>query len=790
MDETIGGDAFVTKLTPHFVFPAYVGNYGAGTVSVIDTQSQSVVGDPIPVGAPTVKPLGVAADPDGTRVYVTNFDDNSVSVIDTVTNTVQKTTSLATNGLNPIGVAVHPRRNPFPNSRVYVANSVLAPGQTTATVSVVNSQGTLLDLDQFTAGIQGIELPGAAELFGVAVNPTGLEIYVTHQGPDGGGVVVAPLPTDTLLFPNVWPTYSIKVGNHPAGIAVVNPGVDGAGLHGGFSYNGAYAYVANRDSGTVSMLDLRTGSGINVFNTKVQFPTGTTDIELKLPADVGNEFKSRRPVGIAVHPNLRTVYVTDTTFGKVYVLEFPSPPPPSPPAQPAYPTVKAVENYVASGPFGVAVTPDGSLVYVANSGDDSVSVIRTADNKRIVFGGPNANANGDLKLKPGDAPIAFGQFIGFPLVDEDKDGIWDVVDGHLDVNGKFQDDSGAASQKFTNKHLCGTVSGEIVDPAGLHVAIASTGGLVIMTGLSGGPAQISLCGFTTKFFPNNVVEPLSCGSLTARVLSGPIEVPLNGGGVLTVESDVTFKISETADGSFLVEVGDRRVTLAPGQSATLSSDGSVVIPDAAAPATVAAPSPSTPDGANGWYVTNVAVTLVATDNPGGSGVKELHYHTSGAQVSSATVGGNTASIGISAEGSTTLTYFAVDNAGNQESPHTVTVQVDKTPPTPSCSVTPALLWPPNGKLVPVTAVVTAQDAASGPSGFTLTSVTSSEPAGAHRADIQDFVVGSPSTSGQLRAERLGSGPGRAYTLTYRAFDRAGNSAPCVATVTVPHDRGR
>jgi hypothetical protein len=44
------------------------------------------------------------------------------------------------------------------------------------------------------------------------------------------------------------------------------------------------------------------------------------------------------------------------------------------------------------------------------------------------------------------------------------------------------------------------------------------------------------------------------------------------------------------------------------------------------------------------------------------------------------------------------------------------------------------------------------------------------------------------TTGLLRADRNGDGPGRWYTLTYRAADLAGNTATCVATVTVPHDQ--
>ena len=55
-------------------------------------------------------------------------------------------------------------------------------------------------------------------------------------------------------------------------------------------------------------------------------------------------------------------------------------------------------------------------------------------------------------------------------------------------------------------------------------------------------------------------------------------------------------------------------------------------------------------------------------------------------------------------------------------------------------------------------------------------------------DIQGFVVGTPDTSGQLRAERAGGGGGRVYTLTYQVVDVAGNTGTCSATVTVPLGR--
>ena len=62
----------------------YVTNY-LRDVSVIDTTTNTVIGNPITVGD---EPEGIAYDPVNKRIYVTNVGDDTVSVIDTTTNTV------------------------------------------------------------------------------------------------------------------------------------------------------------------------------------------------------------------------------------------------------------------------------------------------------------------------------------------------------------------------------------------------------------------------------------------------------------------------------------------------------------------------------------------------------------------------------------------------------------------------------------------------------------------------------------------------------------------------------
>ena len=71
---------------------AYVANLSSNTVSVIDTATNTVVAT-VPVGS---DPFGVAVTPDGAIAYVANFISNTVSVIDTANNTVVATVTVGT----------------------------------------------------------------------------------------------------------------------------------------------------------------------------------------------------------------------------------------------------------------------------------------------------------------------------------------------------------------------------------------------------------------------------------------------------------------------------------------------------------------------------------------------------------------------------------------------------------------------------------------------------------------------------------------------------------------------
>ena len=82
---------------------AYVANQLSGSVSVIDTVTNTVVATIPFVGFPTPSPMGVAITPDGKYAYVTKGNPDTVSVIATATNEVVATIPV---GVGTYGVAV------------------------------------------------------------------------------------------------------------------------------------------------------------------------------------------------------------------------------------------------------------------------------------------------------------------------------------------------------------------------------------------------------------------------------------------------------------------------------------------------------------------------------------------------------------------------------------------------------------------------------------------------------------------------------------------------------------
>jgi hypothetical protein len=182
--------------------------------------------------------------------------------------------------------------------------------------------------------------------------------------------------------------------------------------------------------------------------------------------------------------------------------------------------------------------------------------------------------------------------------------------------------------------------------------------------------------------------------------------------------------------------------------------------DKTAPLTTATP---TSPNANGWNNTSVTVSLTATDPL--SGVAATYYvldPASGGTVQTGT------SATIDGEGTHTLGFWSVDNAGNVEQSHTIQVKIDTTAPTVTSSSSPA----PNGNgwnNTSVTVTFTCSDALSGIASCTPPQSVSTEGASQAVTGTATDNAGNSNT-----ATALVSIDRTAPTVT-GAPDRSGNS---------------
>lgn len=215
---------------------AYVTNSLADTVSVIDTGTNTVVATYDVDGYP----MGVGVSPDGSRVYVTSVYANSLSVLDAASGRVLSRTRI---GDYPADLVVSPD-----GSRVYVANS--------------NSENVAVFDTATVRVVARVPLHNLTE--SIAVNPTSAYVYAVVTAPPSAIAVIS-TATNTVVA-------TIRIGGYASDMAV-----DPSGLRG---------YVTSSASlgrnGAVVQLDLSSNSvvgriplGLQPTDLEVS-PTGST----------------------------------------------------------------------------------------------------------------------------------------------------------------------------------------------------------------------------------------------------------------------------------------------------------------------------------------------------------------------------------------------------------------------------------------------------------------------------------------------------------------------------------
>jgi hypothetical protein len=165
------------------------------------------------------------------------------------------------------------------------------------------------------------------------------------------------------------------------------------------------------------------------------------------------------------------------------------------------------------------------------------------------------------------------------------------------------------------------------------------------------------------------------------------------------------------------------------------------------------------------------VTAEAT-GPSGASVMYSAPSTSDAVDGTRTATCKPASGSTFALGTTTVTCAASDAAGNAAVPTTFRVIVkDTTPPVISALyASPDTIWPPNGKMVPVSVMVTATDVVDPSPSCSLTSISGGS-------------AGSSAITGPFSAN-VRSDNGAAYLMTVTCRDFSGNTSSASTTAVV------
>jgi YVTN family beta-propeller protein len=196
----------------------YIGNYVNGTVSVIDTSNDTVIST-IVLGSPweELYPNFLAYDSSNQGIYVTVFPASlypaqygQVSIINTATNADVKDSYLPTSVQNSTvkGVAYN-----TDNNRVYI---------------LAFYSGSVLILNPDTNTFEGTPIPVGSKPYDIVHNPSNNHMYVTNYGSNTVSAIDATRNSVVATFPT---------GDFPIGIAY-NP-------------NNRHIYVANTGSNSV-----------------------------------------------------------------------------------------------------------------------------------------------------------------------------------------------------------------------------------------------------------------------------------------------------------------------------------------------------------------------------------------------------------------------------------------------------------------------------------------------------------------------------------------------------------
>ena len=297
----------------------YVSNEDGHSVTVIDTQSAAVV-NTIAVGK---RPRGLKLNHDGSQLFVAvsglpkcpptvpdeecaklerDLKADGIAVVDTSSGKVLRVLQA---GSDPEQFALS-----TDGKRLFVANEDSA-------------STTVVDID---SGAVVARIPVGSEPEGVVTTPDGRWILVTNESDNSVSVIDA----RTLKV-----VKSVRVGQRPRDIA--------------FSADGSVAYVSGEFDASIYSVGMPSGEPVKRL------------VQLR---------KEARPMALACDGQRQRLYASTGRGGTVAIIDLAK-------AQ----LITEVE--VGKRPWGIALSRDGKRLYTANGPSDDVSVMDTTTNRVI-----------------------------------------------------------------------------------------------------------------------------------------------------------------------------------------------------------------------------------------------------------------------------------------------------------------------------------------------------------------------------------------------------------------------
>jgi len=334
----------------------YVVCQDSDEVRVVDAVSGEVTKS-IPVGH---IPRGVALSPDGSSLYVTNAWSDTISIIDTQALEVVRT--LLT-GPEPSGVVLDIQSN-----TLYVANRL------SSDVSVIDLQ-TGEETKRLLAGRGSSYLTLSAD---------GKQIFSTHIYPNPGTFRTEPNSEITVIDTASQTVVERKPLHNVAGV-----------FHVALSADGNLGVAAQlKPKNLIPLAHVEHGWGFTDSLTLFGQDVGGL---VQVPLDELDRYYAM-PWAAAIAPDKSKIFLTTAGSQSVTVIDV---------ARllrtvrsrhkPFVNDLSASADYVSArisvgrNPHGIALSPDGQRLYVANRLDDTISVINTNTSKvssTIDLGGP------------------------------------------------------------------------------------------------------------------------------------------------------------------------------------------------------------------------------------------------------------------------------------------------------------------------------------------------------------------------------------------------------------------